>query len=714
MRFDVTSRLALSSPSTSEPTLSLRTLPSLLSPSSASFDLLRRRIHSSASLMSKWGQRPGTYYAKKAPVAEVWRGITVRELARSVDAEPDEMKETLNVASVEDRIYDPALLEEVIKTTPFRFRLVQRYDVPPENPVIKSDMDAYPRPPPTEEERQRMPTRHPVVTIMGHVDHGKTTLLDRLRKSNIVSQEFGGITQHIGAFSFILPSSASRITFLDTPGHAAFSAMRGRGANVTDIVILVVAAEDGAMNQTEESISHAQSADVPIVVAINKIDRPEADVEMTKRSLMECGLMLEEIGGDVMCVPISALVGTNVDHLMEAVLTQAELLDLRADPTGLAEATVIETRQVDGRGKLATILVERGTLKTGAFLVGGESGAECKVRGLHDADGKPVKEAKPAEPVEVMGWKELPNPGDKVLQLPNQRRQRQVIIHRKEEISKRKFLDAQKIVEQQKITDRQNFEAHFARRVESGRKRLRIPDFRREKEDKSPVDLSHPFLNVILRGDVDGSLEAILNVFDSYDDERCKLDVVNFGVGPPTSSDVDLAATFKCIIYCFNIRVPAAIESLARENDVEIKHFNIIYRLFEHMKTEMTGRLPPLYEDEVVGVANVMQPFTITDDDKKKRPVAGSQCVKGELLRDAQFKLIRASSSSMSDADEDVAFDGPLFALKHFKDDVRSIVQGMDCGIALGDIEVEPQAGDKIICYRVKEVKQFIDWDLDF
>lgn len=649
-----------------------------------------------------------------------------RELARAIDLEPEEILEAARISSPEDRIYNTLLLQELVKGSPFRSRLVRRLDVPPEVFVKKSDHDAYPRPPPTEEERRKLRPRQPVVTIMGHVDHGKTTLLDRLRKSNVVSQEFGGITQHIGAFSVVLPSTGSRITFLDTPGHAAFSAMRGRGANVTDIVILVVAAEDGAMNQTEESIQHAEAAGVPIVVAINKIDRPQADVQLAKRSLMQCGLTLEEVGGDVMCVPISALLGTNVDQLMEAVLTQAELLDLKADATGAVEATVIETRQVEGRGKLATILVERGTLKNGDFLVAGAVGAECKVKAMNNAEGKIVKEAKPAEPVEVMGWKELPNPGDKVMQVANQRRLRQVVSYRKEEIEKQKFLEAQKIVEKQKITDRENYEAHFAARVESGRRRLRIPDFRREKLDKSPVDLSNPFLNVILRGDVDGSLEAILNVFDSYDDNRCKLDVVNFGVGPPGPKDIELAATFKCIIYCFNIRVPATIETLAKENQVELHHFNIIYRLFEHMKAEMTFRLPSLYVEHVIGFANVMQPFAITDEQKKKRPVAGSQCVRGELLHDAQFKLVRGlgtqaitlgvkpQEEGKEEEKEEAEFDGPLYALKHFKEDVKSISQGMDCGIALDSFDVEPKAGDKIVCYKLKEVKQQISWDLDF
>jgi len=662
-------------------------------------------------------------------VAEVWRGMMGRELARALDLEPEEILETAKISSPEERIYDQILLQDVVKETRFRCKLVQRYDVPPEVVVDRSDQDAFPRPPPTEEERRKMSPRQPVVTIMGHVDHGKTTLLDRLRKSNVVSQEFGGITQHIGAFSVILPSSGSRITFLDTPGHAAFSAMRGRGANVTDVVILVVAAEDGAMNQTVESIQHAEAAGVPIVVAINKIDRPGADVVLVKRSLMECGLTLEDVGGDVMCVPISALLGTNVDQLMEAVLTQAELLDLKADATGLVEATVIETRQVEGRGKLATILVERGTLKNGAFLVAGAEAAECKVRGMNNAEGKIMKEVKPAEPVEVMGWKDLPNPGDKVLQVANQRRLRQVISYRHGELEKQKFFEAQKMVEKQKIVDRENYEAHFAARVEAGRRRLRIPDFRQAKLDKSPVDLSNPFLNVILRGDVDGSIEAILNVFDTYNDQRCKLDVVNFDVGPPGMKDVELAETFNCIIYCFNIRVPASIESLAKEKGVELHHFNIIYRLFEHMKAEMTFRLPPLNVDHVIGVATVMQPFSITDEEKKKRPVAGSQCIKGELLHDAQFKLLRGGTTAISlgvssqkeegavqglEVQEESEFIGPLYALKHFKDDVKSISQGMDCGIALDSLDVEPQTGDTIVCYKIKEVKQQITWDLNF
>ncbi|XP_049818285.1 translation initiation factor IF-2, mitochondrial isoform X2 [Aethina tumida] len=560
--------------------------------------------------------------------------------------------------------------------------------------IIKKDV--YPRPPAT---KDMLKPRPPVVTVMGHVDHGKTTLLDALRHSSVVDQEFGGITQHIGAFSVVLDSGA-RITFLDTPGHAAFTAMRERGANLTDIVVLVVAADDGVMEQTVESVRMARQANVPILVAINKIDSPKADVERTERMLVDIGIQVENLGGDVQAIPISALKRQNLDQLTEALVLQAELLEVGADPTGPVEAVIVESKLHPHKGKLSTMVVQRGTLKRGDILVAGL--AMAKVRTLRDADGKQLQSVSPGYPVEIEGWRDLPSAGEQVLQVESERRARDVIKTREEQKNLEQQEEVLQVIEQK----REQHDREYKEKLEMKRKMGR---YKLKREGPRQPEISRdnngpPQLNVIVKGDVDGTLEALLDTLDTYHSEDCKMEVIHYGVGSVTQNEIELAQTFKSIIYAFNVDVPGNLKPLVEQNNVDIRHFNVIYKLIDDIKAEINNRLPTMEVEEVLGEATVLQLFEINQG-KKKVPVAGCRCIKGNLKRAALYKVVRNG---------EIIHTGNLSSMRHLKEEVDTIKSDTECGLQLLDKTVIFQPGDQLVCFQMKKESPQTDWDPGF
>lgn len=549
--------------------------------------------------------------------------------------------------------------------------------------------------------------RPPVVTIMGHVDHGKTTLLDSLRDSHIVESEFGGITQHIGAFN--VKDKNRNITFLDTPGHAAFSMMRSRGAIVTDVVILVIAAEDGIMAQTVESINHAKSTGCPIIVAINKIDKAsEQQINRVKQELLKYDLIGEEMGGDVQIVPISALNKTNLNLLKEVIWTQAEIMELKGDPKGLVEGFVIESSQDLHMGKLATVLIKRGNLFKGDYLIAG--GTWCKVKFMFDENSQNVKSAGLSQAVRVAGWKDLPSSGDEVLQVISENRAKEIceIRHKKEALTKQKI--DQEIIKKKRAEHDQFY--HEKLNV----KRLAGENYsisKIEPEGKSDMHLNSMGqiestnvnkLHILIKADVNGSLEAILNVLETYNcNDKVILDVINFEVGPVKKSDVEMAEMFNALIYCFNLSPNATVE---KEVESRIRHFNVIYKLFDDLKIELNNLAPLIEQEELVGEADILKTFDYNESNKKVIKVAGGRCVEGHLDRKLNFRLMRNG--------ECLVEGQKCKSLKHVKQDVNSIKRNVEFGFSFDDDSIQPQPGDKLVCYDVKMVRSPLDWNLGF
>ncbi|KAI5741475.1 hypothetical protein M8J76_014005 [Diaphorina citri] len=630
-------------------------------------------------------------------VVNVWRNMTLKDLAKSMGVDCDHLYEVMmyvdnsvNYDRPSSVIYDFQVIIDIIQKSGMKYMVINPTNLVAED---SNGKDVERRPPADPSVLMKRP---PVVTIMGHVDHGKTTLLDTLRNTSVVKSEFGGITQHIGAFVVTL-KSGEQVTFLDTPGHAAFSNMRSRGAHCTDIVVLVVAADDGVMEQTVESIRMAREAKVPIIVAINKIDKPAADIERTKNMLLAQGITVEDLGGDIQAVPISALTGTNVDNLTEAIVAQAEIMHLKADYGGPVEAMIVESKFDTHRGKLATALVQRGTLKKGAIVVAGQAWA--KVRSMFDATNQPVQSAPPSTPVEILGWKELPSAGDLMIQVESEKRANEVMKVREAKAAKEKQLDALPIIEARQREHDEKYKPLLEEKRRLGKKRLRRKGVQREKEYKD--DSGEPRLNILLKGDVDGSVEALLDVFDTYTSALCRLDIVHYGVGQVSATDVELATLFNAIIYTFNTTLHPAAKTSAEELGVTVKQFNVIYKLVEDVKEEINAMLPHTYAEEVLGEANVLQMFLITDG-KKKVPVAGCRCSKGVLKKNALFKVVRRN---------EVLFEGKLESMKHLKEEVTSIKKELECGLRLEDPSIEFEPGDTIICFVKNKVPQFTDWN---
>ncbi len=501
--------------------------------------------------------------------------------------------------------------------------------------------------------------RPPVVTIMGHVDHGKTSLLDAIRHANVVSSEAGGITQHIGAYQVVAPNGAP-IAFIDTPGHAAFTAMRARGAKVTDIVVLVVAADDGVMPQTIEAITHARAASVPMIVAINKIDKPDAKPERVRSELLQHEVQVESLGGDTLEVEVSATRGINLDKLLEAITLQAEVLDLKADATRPAEGTVIEARLDRGRGPVATVLVQRGTLRVGDLIVGGSQWG--RVRALIDDKGEARQEAGPSTPVEVLGFSGSPEAGDRVAVVGTEARAREVTEYR----------------------ERQKRDKAAAR---GGAARGSLADMMSQLKTAGRKEFP-----LVIKGDVQGSVEAIVATLENLNTEEVAARVIHAGVGGITESDVTLAAASNAAVIGFNVRAHKEARALAEQAGIEIRYYNIIYNLVDDVKAAMSGLLPPTLREETLGNAEILEIFTIS----KVGKVAGCRVTDGVVQRGANVRLIR---------DNVVVHEGKLSTLKRFKDEVKEVVAGQECGMAFENYQ-DMQVGDVIECYNVQEIKR--------
>jgi translation initiation factor IF-2 len=502
--------------------------------------------------------------------------------------------------------------------------------------------------------------RSPVVTVMGHVDHGKTSLLDALRHANVVSGEAGGITQHIGAYQVTSPESGKKITFIDTPGHAAFTAMRARGAKVTDIVILVVAADDGVMPQTVEAINHAKAAKVPMIIAINKIDKPDARPERVRTELLQYEVQVESMGGDVVDVEVSAKNKTNLDKLLEMIALQAELLDLKTNVERPAEGTVIEAKLDRGRGPVATVLVQRGTLRVGDIIV---AGAEMgRVRALINDQGVTIDEAGPSVPVEVLGFNGPPEAGDRLAVVENEARARQVTSYRAHQKRENAAASISGM--------RGSLEQMMSQLKTTGRK-----DF-----------------PLIIKADVQGSLEAILGSLDKLGTDEVMARILHAGVGGISESDVTLAEGFNAAIIGFNVRAHKEAAAAAKRNGIEIRYYNIIYDLVDDVKKAMSGLLAPTLRETMLGNALILEVFNIS----KVGKVAGCRVTDGSVERGANVRLIR---------DNVVVHEGKLSTLKRFKDEVKEVQSGQECGMAFenyGDM----RAGDVIECYRVETIQR--------
>ena len=505
---------------------------------------------------------------------------------------------------------------------------------------------------------EQLRSRPPVVTIMGHVDHGKTSLLDALRKTNVVSGEAGGITQHIGAYQVETPSGV--VTFIDTPGHEAFTSMRARGAKATDIVVLVVAADDGVMPQTVEAINHARAAGVPIIVAINKIDKPAANPMRVRNELLRYEIVVESMGGDTLEVEVSALKGTNLDRLLEVILLQSEVLDLKANPDREAGGMVVEAQLDKGRGPVATVLVQRGTLKLGDIFVAGS--AWGRVRALVNDKGVQVKEAFPSTPVEVLGLNSAPEAGDQFDVVPNDARAREVTEYR----------------------ERKRRET---RGLASARSSL--------EQMMSAIKEGATEFPILVKADVQGSAEAIVQALEKIGNTEIKARVIHYAVGGINESDIGLAEASKAVVLGFNVRASAQARDAAERAGIEIRYYNIIYDLVDDIKQAMAGKLAPELRETFLGNAKILEVFNIT----KVGKVAGCQVTEGTVQRGAKVRLIR---------DNVVIHEGTLSTLKRFKDEVKEVPVGQECGMAFENYQ-DMRAGDVIECFRVEKVQRTLD-----
>jgi len=507
-----------------------------------------------------------------------------------------------------------------------------------------------------EDKAEDMKSRPPVVTIMGHVDHGKTSLLDAIREANVVKGEAGGITQHIGAYQ--VEKDGQKITFLDTPGHAAFTAMRARGAQATDIAILVVAADDSVMPQTIESINHIKAAGVPMIVAINKVDKPDADAQKVRTELLQHEVFVESMGGDVQEVEVSALKHTNLDGLLEAILLQSEVLELKANPDRTAEGVVIEAKLDKGRGSVATVLVQAGTLKTGDIVVAGDEWG--RVRAIINDRGEQLKEAEPSLPVEILGLNGTPQAGDKVAVVDSEARAREISEYR------------QRVAREKAV----------ARQAGS---RGSLEQMMAQAANKELAEFP-----LVIKADVQGSVEAILGALEKLGTDEVQARIVHSGAGGITETDVTLAESTGSVIMAFNVRANKQARDLAEQSGVEIRYYNIIYNLLDDVKAAMSGLLSPERRETFLGNAEILEVFNIT----KVGKVAGCKVTEGKVERGAGVRLIR---------DNVVIHEGKLKTLKRFKDEVSEVPVGQECGMAFENYD-DIRAGDVIECFRVEEI----------
>ena len=533
-------------------------------------------------------------------------------------------------------------------------KLCEKYEVIAERKEEETELEAFEED--TDVVEENLEKRPPIVTIMGHVDHGKTSLLDAIRKAKVTDTEAGGITQHIGAYTVTL--NGEKITFLDTPGHEAFTAMRARGAQVTDIVILVVAADDGIMPQTKEAISHCKAANVPMIVAINKIDRPGANVDRVKQELTEHGLVSEDWGGDTICVPVSAKTGENLDSLLEMILLTAEMQELTADPNRKSKGTVIEAKLDKGRGAVASLLIQNGTLHVGdSILVGSTYG---RIRAMFDDMGKKIKSAGPSIPVEVLGLSEVPAAGDRFVVVKDEKTARNMAEIRKDKIKT---------------------ESHQASH------RVSLEDLYSQIQEGKVKELS-----IIVKADVQGSVEAIRQSLEKLSTDDVKVRVIHGAVGAITETDITLAAASNALMIGFNVRPDSNAVSMAEKDGVDIKTYRIIYDAIEDVKSAMIGMLDPEYKEVINGKAEVRMTYKISN----VGTIAGCYVTDGKIVRNSEVRVIR---------DGIVIFESVLASLKRFKDDAKEVNKGYECGLSVERFN-DLKEGDIIESFTMEAVKR--------
>lgn len=577
-------------------------------------------------------------------VVEIPQGATVAKFAELLGVQPNDVIKRLfmlgQVLTLTQSMADD-MIELIADDMGRKVRVVSPEE---EYAVVYNDTEADLKP------------RPPVVTVMGHVDHGKTSLLDAIRDTGVAAGEAGGITQHIGAS--VVNINGRQITFIDTPGHEAFTAMRARGAQVTDVIVLVVAADDGVMPQTIEAINHAKAAEVPIVVAVNKIDKPGANPDRVRQELVEYGVIPEEWGGTNMFVEVSAKKKLHIDDLLETIILQADVLELKANPDAEASGFVIEANLDKGRGPVATVLIQRGTLHTGDYLVAGTSYG--RVRALVDPRGNHVGEAKPADPVEILGLSSVPTAGDEFRVFEDER-------------------DARKLAEERALR---------ARLAEQERKsHMNLDDLFSRIEEGKQTDL-----NLIVKADVQGSIEALRDAFEKMDQSEVRINIVHSAVGGITETDVTLAAASDAIIIGFNVRPTGKSKSQAEKEKVDIRLYRVIYQALEDINAARVGLLSPDIVEEDTGIAEVRETFKVP----KVGTIAGCYIVEGEINRDDKVRIVR---------DGTVIFEGSMASLRRFKDDVKSVKQGYECGIGINGYQ-DLKVGDTIEGYQVKEVER--------
>lgn len=580
-----------------------------------------------------------------------YESLTVAELAKKLHREPSEIIKKLFMLGVMATI-NQELDKDAIELICADYGV----EVEEEIRIDKTDLDTYFDDTIIEVDENALVERAPVVTIMGHVDHGKTSLLDSIRNTKVTAGEAGGITQHIGAYQ--VDVDGKKISFLDTPGHAAFTTMRARGASITDIAIIVVAADDGVMPQTVEAINHAKAAEVPIIVAINKMDKPTANPDRVQQELTEHGLVPEAWGGDTIFVPISALKGEGIDELLEMILLTAEVAELKANPTRSAIGTVIEAQLDKGRGPVATLLVQDGTLRVGDPIVVGH--AYGRVRAMVNDIGRRVKEAGPSMPIEITGLNEVPQAGDRFVVFADEKTARQV-----GESRSMTAIQAQRS-EKQRVTLDNLF------------------------EQMSQGEMKE--LNLIVKADVQGTVEAMASSLMKIDVEGVNVKIIHTGAGAITESDITLAAASNAIVIGFNVRPDANAKRAAEEEGVDIRLHRIIYKVIEEIEQAMKGMLDPEYEEKIVGQAEVRQTIKVS----KVGTIAGSYVTEGKIVRDAGVRVIREGI---------VIFEGELDSLKRFKDDAKEVARGYECGITIKNYN-DIKEGDIIEAFVMEEIKR--------
>ena len=581
---------------------------------------------------------------EETKLIEIGDTITVKELAEKLNKPTAEVIKTLIFTGVMAGINQEIDFETAEK-------VCEKYEVLIEKKEETAELDAIEIEEDSEENLQKRP---PIITVMGHVDHGKTSLLDAIRKAKVTATEAGGITQHIGAYT--VDVNGEEITFLDTPGHEAFTAMRARGAQITDVVILVVAADDGIMPQTKEAISHCKAAGVPMVVAINKIDRPNANVDRVKQELTEHGLIAEDWGGDTVCVPVSAKQGQGIDTLLEMVLLTAEMLELKANPNRKAKGTVIEAKLDKGRGSVASLLVQNGTLHVGdSILVGSTYG---RIRAMFDDTGKKIKSAGPSIPVEVLGLSEVPAAGDRFNQVKDEKTARNMAEVRKEKL-KNDSLNA--------------------------RHRVSLEDLYSQIKEGSVKEL-----DIVVKADVQGSVEAIRQSLEKLSTDDVKVRVIHGAVGAITETDISLATASNAIVIGFNVRPDSNAVSAAERDGVDVKTYRIIYDAIEDVKSAMIGMLEPEYKEVVLGKAEVRETYKISN----VGTIAGCYVLDGKITRNADIRVIR---------DGIVVFESTLGSLKRFKDDAKEVRSGYECGLSVEKFN-DLKEGDIIEAYTMEAI----------